>query len=304
MTDIYKLFKSHLIAFKDVQDYLRESPVTMGDIKEEDTYKALSKFMDKYISPNIKLAELYINYYYNIPPKNEGEIGICVTNPSTTVEHYYTIDEFLKLIAAKRDSKTNDEYEKVFGEGGILKHSFNNNNDIAKEEESESMINESTRPKNLKLKLPGKEEINTKINNNVIPITFDESIYLAVFNSFENSYLCEKPGYVVFRFNENAKSTTSGKGATLYITDTNPHWSENPLPYEVDKNSSIYVCAGSRIYVQLGYESLGDPYVTAEFVPITHAFFDKNKSIIKQVIDQNNKEIRKTINEEFGKLLK
>ena len=162
------------------------------------------------------------------------------------------------------------------------------------------MINENTRPKNLKLKLPGKEEINTKINSNVVPIIFDEPVYLAAFNSFENSYLCEKPGYVVFKFNENAKSTTSGKGATLYITDTAP---EVALAHEVDKDSCIYVCAGSRIYVKLGYESLGDPYVIANFIPITHNF-DRNKSIVKQVIDQNNKEIKKTINEEFGKLLK
>lgn len=154
------------------------------------------------------------------------------------------------------------------------------------------MVDENTRPENLKLKLPTETK--------VIPITFDEPVYLAAFNSFENSYLCEKPGYVVFKFNENAKSTTSGKGATLYITDTAP---EVALAHEVDKDSCIYVCAGSRIYVKLGYESLGDPYVIANFIPISHNF-DRNKSIVKQVIDQNNKEIKKTINEEFGKLLK
>lgn len=154
------------------------------------------------------------------------------------------------------------------------------------------MVNESSHPEN-------KEKTETKVT----PITFGKPVYLAAYNSFEDSYLCEKPGYVVFEFNEDAKSTTSGKGASLYITDTTPHWSENALVHKVDKDSCIYVCAGSRIYVELGYESLGDPYVIAKFVPITHNF-DRNRSIVKQVIDQDNSTKNTGINEAFGKLLK
>ena len=135
----------------------------------------------------------------------------------------------------------------------------------------------------------------------VTPITFDNPVYLAQYNCFENSYLCEKPGYVVFEFHDSV----SDKSATLCITDSDPRKEESyPLPFplihEVDKNSCIYVCAGSRIYVNLG---LTQYPVIAKFIPITHNF-DRNKSIVKQVIDQDNNSTKTGINEAAGKLLK
>jgi hypothetical protein len=140
----------------------------------------------------------------------------------------------------------------------------------------------------------------------VTPITFDKPVYLSPYNSLNNSYLCEKPGYVVFKFDKSKQ--VCGKCASLCIAETDRIWSEeiNFLPspslvHEVDKNSCIYVCAGSRIYVNFELNP-SDPCITAKFIPITHNF-DRNKSIVKQAID-NNSTKNTYINEAAGELLK
>ena len=140
----------------------------------------------------------------------------------------------------------------------------------------------------------------------VTPIIFGKPVYLTPYNSYKKSYLCEKPGYVVFKFDKS--KPVCGKCAFLCIEETDNIWNEvtnslpsRPLVHEVDKNSCIYVCAGSRIYVNFELDP-SDPCITAEFIPIIHNF-DTYKSIVEQAMN-NNSTKNTYINEAAGELLK